>query len=109
MPSAVHVVGVQVVPPPSGPPSGGENTPHTLGLPAAPQNSGAVHVPQERLPPHPSPAGPQLMPRSAQVFGTQAEAPPHTLLLPPPPQVSGDLHVPQLSMLPHPSPWTPQL
>ena len=51
-------------------------TPHLL-LPPPPQVSGAVQVPQLRVPPQPSPAGPQLKPSAAHVVGTHAA--PHLL------------------------------
>src|SRR5206468_2232718 len=50
--------------------------PHTLGVPPPPQVSGAKQVPQSIELPQPSPAGPQLKPKSAQVFGTQVLVPP---------------------------------
>ena len=105
---SVHESGTHA--PPSIPPSGGTKLdPHVLGLPPPPQMSGAVQDPQESAPPHPSPAGPQLIPRSLQVFGTQADMPPHWLNLPPPPHVAGAVHVPQSSELPHPSPAGPHV
>ena len=54
-PSAVHVVGVQAAPP-SGP---AVNEPHLLN-PPPPHVSGAVHVPQSRTPPQPSPFLPHV-------------------------------------------------
>ena len=64
--------------------------PQTPGAPPPPQISPAGHVrPHWRRPPQPSPAGPQLKPSSAQVFGTQSMAPPQTPSVPPPPQVAG--------------------
>jgi hypothetical protein len=43
-------------------------------------------MPQSSGPPQPSPAGPQEIPTSAQVFGVHC-GPPQTLGTPPPPQV----------------------
>jgi hypothetical protein len=98
--------------PPSKPPSGGmKPVPHTPGLPPPPHFKGDAHVPQEAInPPQPSPAGPQLKPMSAQVFGLHVGAlVPHVEGVPPPPHVAGDVHEPQSSDPPQPSPAGPQL
>jgi len=76
----------------------GEHAPHTAG---------AVHDPHSSILPQPSLAGPQLMPRSAHVFGAHDPLP-HTAK-PPPPQTEPDGHAPQESTLPHPSFAGPQL
>src|SRR5207253_1765755 len=68
------------------------------------QVCGAVQVPQESMPPHPSGTIPQFLPRPTQVAGVQ----PHTLAAPPPPQVCGAVQAPQFNMPPHPSPIEPQ-
>ena len=61
---SAHVFGQQPQPPPQ-----------TLGWPKPPQSCPPGHVPQSRVPPHPSPAAPQLKPSSAQVSGVQAPTP----------------------------------
>src|ERR1700733_7779710 len=85
--------------------------PQTLACPPPPQVCGDVHVPQLNVPPHPSPAGPQLKASPAHVFGTHALPSPcqHTLDTQPPPHISGAVHVPHCSAPPHPSPAGPQL
>jgi hypothetical protein len=108
IPCEAQVIGMQS--PPSSPPSGGMNPlPQTLGLPPAPHLRGEVHVPQDSEPPQPSPAGPQLNPRSRHVFGLQMGVlVPHTDGVPPPPQVAGAVQVPHESEPPQPSPAGPQ-
>jgi hypothetical protein len=92
--------------------------PQTLGTPPPPQIVPAAHVPQLAMrPPQPSETGPQFLPSSAQVFGTQLlppspeddEAPMPHRLGPPPPHVWPAAHVPQEAMTPpQPSPCAPQ-
>jgi hypothetical protein len=62
---AAHVVGTQ----------GG--VPQTLACPPAPQTSDPVQVPHARVPPQPSPAGPQLNPSMAHVVGVHVDVDPH--------------------------------
>jgi hypothetical protein len=67
--------------------------PHWFGLPfpvpdPPPQTSGAWHVPQSSMLPHPSDSVPHVAPRAAQVVGVQ----PHTFGTPPPPHVSTAPH-----------------
>ena len=107
-PSFAHVVGVQL-----GPVSAAEAPPQRLN-PPPPQKSDPVHVPQLSGAPQPSPANPQVYPRSLQLLGVHGEPPsdgvplrPHRLN-PPPPQKFGELQVPQLICPPHPSPAAPQ-
>jgi hypothetical protein len=88
--------------------------PQTFGLPA-PHTRGAVHVPQESVPPHPSIAAPQSYPRLAQVLSVHAgppasvTSPPH-LSNPPPPQYALPEHGVALQSiaLPQPSEALPQ-
>ena len=99
-PRSAHVFGQHVL------------EPHTFGAPppqlvGPPQVSPAVHVPQSRIPQHPSSAMPQVKPCDAHVFGVHGGAPhwfgcgmPHTS--------HGDVHVPQSSVPPHPSLTIPQ-
>jgi hypothetical protein len=101
---SLHVRGEQMAPP-----SGSVGVPHSLCFLPPPHVSGDVHDPQLRVPPHPSPAGPQEIPRSLQVVGLHAPLPPHWLNLPPPPHVSGDLQVPHSILPPQPSPVGPQV
>lgn len=89
-----QVRGVQVV------------APHLPGVPPPPQVCPAGQAGQVKVPPQPSPAVPQLMPRLAQVAGTQAPVP--HLPGPPPPQVCGALQVPQLIVPLQPSGYEPQ-
>ena len=63
------------------------------------------HVPQEIVPPHPSPAVPQFKPVAHVVAGVQ----PHTPLVPLPPQVCGEVQLPQEIAPPQPSGAVPQL
>src|SRR5271170_3893124 len=79
--------------------------PHTLAWPPPPHVWGAAQVPQLTSPPHPSPAGPQLYPRLAHVFGVQLppSPTPQTLAVPPPPHVAGDAQVPHCRRPPQPS------
>jgi hypothetical protein len=78
-----------------------ELLPHTLDVPPPPQVSASSQVPQLRLPPHPSPAGPQLKPWSAHVLAVH-EGVPHTPEVPPPPQVLPLGQPPQLTTPPQP-------
>ena len=73
-------------------------------VPPPPQVCGAVHVPHETLPPHPSGWVPQFCVPVHFAAGVQ----PHTLGVPPPPQVCGAVQLPQLSVPPHPSDMVPQ-
>src|SRR5690349_4278874 len=63
-----------------------------------------MHVPQLRRLPQPSPAGPQVRPRPAHVFGVHVPPPPEPHLLgPPAPQLCVGLHDPQATNPPQPS------
>jgi hypothetical protein len=73
MPSCLHVFGMHIIAMSTPLPL----DPHWLGTPPPPQVSGAWHVPQSIMLPQPSPAGPQLKPSCAHVWGTQPEFPPH--------------------------------
>jgi hypothetical protein len=66
--------------------------------------SGGGHVPQVRVPPHPSGMVPHWYPPGQVVPGTQ----PHAFGTPPPPHVCGGVHWPQFRTDPQPSPTTPQ-
>ena len=85
--------------------------PHWPGVPPPPHVCGGVQVPQLGISlPQPSPAGPQLMFWSWQLFGVQLPpgGAPHWPGTPPPPHVWGGVHVPQLAMrFPQPSPAGP--
>ena len=72
----------------------------------APHASGYWQMPQFRFPPQPSPAAPQLKPRSLHVFGLHGGPMAH-LLYACPPQTSGAGHVPQVMAPPQPSPFVP--
>ena len=63
--------------------------PHTLGRPPPPQASGAVHVPQEMVPPHPSATNPQLSPSQTAVEPSGWHVPVPHVLGPPPPHTCG--------------------
>jgi hypothetical protein len=64
--SSEHDIGVQV------PPSPAVGATHLEGAPGPPHRIPSAHVPQLwMMPPHPSPAGPHWIPRSAHVFGRQ--------------------------------------
>src|SRR5438067_9612800 len=80
--------------------------PQTFAVPPPPQVCGAVHVPQESVPPQPFDTDPQLAPAAAQVVGVHP--PPQTFAVPPPPQVCGVMHVPQESVPPQPFEIEPQ-
>jgi hypothetical protein len=68
-----------------------------------------MHAPQSSAPPQPSPAGPQVKPRSEHFFGTHVIVDdPHFEGVPPPPHVSGNVHVPHDKLPPQPSPAGPQ-
>jgi len=84
--------------------------PQTPGMPPPPQVSGAVQVPQLRVPPQPLPLEPQLMPSSWHVCGVQLppSMKPHCPGVPPPPHVWGGVQGPQLMAPPQPSPAGPQ-
>jgi hypothetical protein len=75
----------------------------TSGVPPPPHVSCPVHIPQLRLPPHPSEGVPQFARSAAQVVGMQ----PHRLGVPPPPHVVGPAHVPQSSVPPQLSDTVP--
>ncbi len=90
--------------------------PHRLGIPPPPhvQPTGAhapqlleLHTPQSRVPPQPSPIGPQFAFCAAQFVGTHGGRP-HREGVPPPPHVSGGMHMPQSIAPPQPSPAGPQ-
>jgi hypothetical protein len=84
--------------------------PHLKWVPPPPQVSGAVQVPQLRVPPQPSPISPQLALTMAQVRGVHVPAPdPHLNGVPPPPQVSGAVQLPQLTVPPQPSDAMPHV
>jgi hypothetical protein len=78
-----------------------------LATPPPPQVCGAVHEPQLRVPPQPSPTVPQLAFICAHVLGVHGGVP-HWLSTPPPPQNCGAVHEPQLRVPPQPSPTVPQ-
>src|SRR5688572_4417456 len=81
-------------------------------MPPPPQVCGAVQVPQSSSPPHESLAGPQFMPRLAQVVGVQLKlmgGVPQTPGVPSPPHIWGEVHVPQSNSPPQPSAAGPQL
>ena len=63
-------------------------------------------MPQEIVPPQPSPIRPQVAPTLWQLRGLQLPVP-HTFGVPPPPQVPV-VHEPQLMVLPQPSAIGPQ-
>src|SRR2546430_16078250 len=88
--------------PPSGSPPPSSGCPHTLAMPAPPHAQGGEQEPQSSTAAHPSETAPQLLPRSAQVFGAHEPAP-HTLGVPAPPQVSDPSHSPHHIAPPHPS------
>jgi hypothetical protein len=66
-------------------------------------------VPQFKIPPHPSPVGPQESCCWAQVIGGHIGGMPHTPFMPPAPQLSPMGHAPQSSIPPQPSEVMPQL
>jgi hypothetical protein len=74
-------------------------------MPPPPHVLTPLHGPQSSAPPQPSSAGPQLKPRSAQVFRVHAQTPGAPL----PPQVAGDMQLPQSSVPPQLSGAGPQL
>jgi hypothetical protein len=60
------------------------------------------------VPPHPSPAGPHVMPGGQVVLAVHGGTP-QTLGVPEPPQVAGGVHEVQSSVPPQPSPMTPHV
>jgi hypothetical protein len=70
-----------------------------------------MHVPQlARTPPHPSLAGPHVIPWPAHVSFWQLPVFPHWPGVPPPPHVSGGVHGLQSGVSPpHPSLCCPQV
>jgi hypothetical protein len=109
-PRSAHVRGLHVMLPSATPPSGEMYvTPQTLAVPPPPHVCPAAQPPQFRMPPQPSPIGPQFAPAVAHVSGVQPPTElPQTLGVPAPPQMSGFAHVPQSSSPPHPSATGPQ-
>jgi hypothetical protein len=83
--------------------------PHWFGEPPVPvpppHTSGAVHVPQSSIPPHPSASVPHVAPRAWQVVGVH----PHTLGVPPPAHVLKPVQVPQVCVFAQLSTNVPQL
>ena len=80
---------------------GEQTVPHRLG-PPTPQTLFDWQVPQEIVPPQPSPIRPQFAPTLWQLSGVQLPAP-HTFGAPPPPHALPDAQDPQLIVLPQPS------